>query len=251
MSRTKRSEVKIRRQQARASQRRLIIIAVVISVIALAGVIGAANLYENTRPVGEVIDITERQLPQKDGQPYVTMNGIGDPNAPVKIEVFEDFQCPACQSFSETTESLILSEMRTLIEEGKVYYTFRHYPFIDDRMASKESDQSANAAMCAGEQGMFWEMHDIIFANWDGENEGAFADRRLAAFAEQIGLEMESWQECFDDKRYYDQIQDDFSEGARRGVSGTPTVFVNGSIVNPGFVPSFEEIQTAVNAALP
>lgn len=251
MSRTKRSEIKSRRQQTRNAQRRAIVITIVASVLVLVGIIVAVNLYQNSRPVGEVVGITERQLPQKDGAPYVDMNGIGNPNAPVKIEVFEDFQCPACQSFSENVESAILSNMRTLIESDQVYYTFRHYPFIDDRTATKESDQAANASMCAGEQGKFWEMHDIIFANWNGENEGAFADRRLAAFAEEIGLEMGDWQACFDDNRYRQEIQADFSEGVRRGVSGTPSVFINGVVVNPGFVPSYEEIEAAVNAALP
>jgi len=251
MTKVKRSEIKTRRQKARSAQRRTIFIVVAVSVLAVVGIIAGANWYQNSQPVGEVIGITERQLPMKDGAPYVDMNGIGDPNAPVKIEVFEDFQCPACQGYSETTESQILSQMRTLIEEGKVYYTFRHYPFIDDRMATKESDQAASAAMCAGEQGKFWEMHDIIFANWNSENQGAYADRRLVAFAEKIGLEMTSWQACFDENRYRQEIQADFSEGVRRGVSGTPAVFVNGQIINPGFVPSFEEIQAAVNAVLP
>ena len=251
MSRTKRSEFKSRRQKARSAQRRNVVIIVAASVLVLIAIIVGANIYQNTRPVGEVKGITERQLPMKDGQPYVDMNGIGDPNAPVKIEVFEDFQCPACQSYSDNIETLILTNMRTMIEQGQVYYAFRHYPFIDDRMASKESDQAASAAMCAGEQGKFWEMHDIIFANWNGENQGAYSDRRLAAFAENIGLDMDSWNGCFDKNPYRQEIQADFAEGVRRGVSGTPSVFVNGSIVNPGFVPSYEEIEAAVNAALP
>jgi protein-disulfide isomerase len=115
--------------------------------------------------------------------------------------------------------------------------------------SSGESDQAANAAMCANEQDKFWEMQSILFANWNGENQGAFSNRRLQAMAESIGLDMDTFNNCFDANKYEAEIQADFDLGQQMGVSGTPAVFVNGQRVGqPRQVPSYEEITDAVNA---
>ena len=131
-----------------------------------------------------------------------------------------------------------------------MYYVFHQYPFLDSASVNKESQQAANASMCANEQGMFWEYHDILFANWNGENTGAFSNRRLVAFAEALALDMDRFTPCFEENRYRDEIQADFDLGTEMGVSGTPSVFVDGVLLTPGFVPGFEEVQQAVEAAL-
>jgi len=173
---------------------------------------------------------------------------LGDPNAPATIDVFEDFQCPACQYFTQSIEPQITTY---LVTPGKARLVFHHYPFIDGDGAFNggESDQAANAAMCANEQGKFWEMQAIIFANWNGENRGNLSNRKLKAFAETIELDTAAFNACFDDKRYQDEIQADFDLGQQMGVSGTPSVFVNGQKVGqPGKVATFQEIATAVDA---
>jgi protein-disulfide isomerase len=172
---------------------------------------------------------------------------LGNPDAPVKIDVWEDFQCPACKSYTEQTEAAVIIDY---VETGKVYYTFHFYPFIDRGAPGGESQQSANAAMCALEQGRFWDYHDMLFANWGGENQGAFANPRLVAFAESLGLDMTAFNVCFTADRYANQIQQDVVLGQGYGVSGTPSVFVNGTIVTPGFIPSYDDVAQAVEAAL-
>jgi protein-disulfide isomerase len=172
---------------------------------------------------------------------------MGDPNAPVTIEVFEDFQCPACKSFSETIEPQVAD---AYIATGIVYYIFRHFPFLDDRAPRNESDQAASASMCAGDENRFWDYHDLLFANWDGENQGAFNNKRLVAFAEALGLEMAAFNSCFDGKLHEEEINAEFLLGRDSGVTGTPAVLVNGRILTPGFVPSFEQISDAVEAEL-
>ena len=172
---------------------------------------------------------------------------MGDPNAPVVIDVFEDFQCPSCAYYTEEIERRITE---TYVATGQVYYVFHQYPFIDSNSTNKESHQAANASMCAMEQNQFWVYHDILFANWNGENAGAFNDGRLMTFAETIGLDMELFTSCFEENRYEDDIQADYDLGIEMGVSGTPSVFVNGQHITPGFVPGFEDVQQAVEAAL-
>jgi protein-disulfide isomerase len=92
-------------------------------------------------------------------------------------------------------------------------------------------------------------MQDIIYANWNGENQGNLNDRKLTAFAETLGLDMDAFNSCFSDNKYRDQIQADFDLGQQMGVSGTPSVFVNGQKVGqPGKIPTYQEIATAVDA---
>jgi len=180
-------------------------------------------------------------------RPLVDGTAMGDPNALVRIDVFEDFQCPACRTYSEEIETRITE---TYVATGQVYYVFHQYPFIDRASVNKESQQAANASMCAAEQGLFWEYHDILFANWNGENAGAFNDKRLVAFAETLDMDMDLFNNCFEEDRYRDEIQTDFELGTEMGVSGTPSVFVNGQHITPGFVPGFEDLQQAIEAAL-
>jgi len=104
--------------------------------------------------------------------------------------------------------------------------------------------------MCAADQNRFWDYHDILFANWNGENQNAFSDKRLVAFAEALGLDMKAFNSCFQADTYRDEIESDLAAGRMKGVQGTPSVFVNGEILTPGYVPSFDEISQAVDAAL-
>jgi protein-disulfide isomerase len=171
---------------------------------------------------------------------------MGNPDAPVRIDVFEDFQCPACKIFTQNIEIQVMNE---LVVPGKAYYVFRNYPFLDDRMATKESDQAAHASMCAAEQDRFWDYHDILYAN-SAEYAGAFTDRRLRAYAEELNLDMDAFNACYREKRYQSQIDLDIDDALRLGVNGTPSVFVNGKEVSPGYIPSFDDINAAVDAAL-
>lgn len=238
---TKRQTIREQRQRRQRQRRLYTILAIAGAALVIAALLIIPQILENNRPVGDIIEITPRSYPQADG------TALGDQNAPVLVEVWEDFQCPACKTFSEQVETQVIDNY---VANGSVRYVYRHYPFLDDRSAGSESDQAANASMCAAEQGQFWEYHEMLFANWNGENQGAFADNRLLAFAESLGLDMGQFQSCFDENRFEDQIQEDFIAGQQAGVQGTPSVFVNGQQVAPGFVPSYQQMSEAIEAAL-
>jgi protein-disulfide isomerase len=77
-------------------------------------------------------------------------------------------------------------------------FNFQQFPFLDSQSIAKESHQAANASMCAFELGRFWDYHDMLFANQgEVENGGSFNDKRLQAFAESIGLDMNTFDDCF------------------------------------------------------
>jgi protein-disulfide isomerase len=241
MSPEKISKREVRRQKMQRQQQRQRLIT--IGLITLGAVLVVlAVVWPQLRPVGEIVTVTPAALPNADGL------SLGDSNVEVTIDIFEDFQCPACRKFTENTEPLII---QNLVATGKARYVFHLYPFLDgDGVGSSgESDQAANAAMCANEQDKFWEMHSILFANWNGENRGAFSNRRLQAMAESIGLDMDAFNSCFNTNQYETELQADFDLGEQMGVSGTPTIFVNGRRVGQAnTVPSYQEIADVVNA---
>jgi protein-disulfide isomerase len=244
MSREKVSKRQERRERMQRQQRRqrLTIIGLITLVAAL---LVFLVVWQPLSSAGEIIPFTPAALPDADGL------SLGDPNAPATIDVFEDFQCSACKRFTDTIEPLVIEN---LVAAGKARYVFHNYPFLDGDGAGSagESDQAANAALCANEQGKFWDMHGILYVNWNGENQGQFSDRRLQSMAENIGLDMDAFNSCFNANQYETDIQADFDLGKDMGVSGTPTVFVNNQRVGAANqIASYQEIADAVNAITP
>lgn len=223
---------KRQQQQRRQLIRNLLIIAGVVLLI------GAGIAYAATRPIGNITSITPRDIPNPSGRQ------MGNPDAPVVVEVFEDFQCPVCKNFTESVEPLLVDNY---VRSGNVLFIYRFDPFIDDRSSGAESDQAANASLCASEQDRFWDYHDILYANQNGENIGGFSNRRLQAFAENLGLNMDSFNSCFESNKYRDVINQDLALARERAVTGTPTVFVNGQVLQDF---QYDTIQNAIEAAL-
>ncbi len=240
----------IRDQQHKDLVRNRILVIILVSVGALlvvaAIVVPMINIARNpaktTDSIAAVTPITPKTFDVRvDGQ------HLGETSAPVKIDVWEDFQCPACRSYSLTVEPQIIANY---VNTGKVYYTYHFYPLVDGGNATGESHQSANAALCASEQERFWDYHDILFANWNGENQGSFSDARLAAFAESLGLDMTLFNQCLQGNKYANFISQDMLTGQTAGVQGTPSVFVNGQLITPGYVPTYDQVAAAIDSVL-
>lgn len=237
---SKRQAIRERRRQQKQRQRLMTIIIIVGVALVVVALLIAPSIKDTLAPVGEIVTITPISRPMAKG------TAMGDENAPVLIEVYEDFQCPACRTYSNEVEPLVVENH---IATGEVYYVFRQKPFLDDQAPGRESDQAANASMCAAEQERFWDYHDMLFANWDGENRGAFSNKRLVAFAEALNLNMEAFNGCFESNRYKTEIEKDLAAGQAANVQGTPSVLVNGEIITPGFIPTYEDIRQAIENA--
>ncbi len=149
---------------------------------------------------------------------------LGDPDAPVTLIEFSDFQCPFCRRFYETTLPQI---KENYVATGKVKLVFRDFPLPFHPMAIPAA-QSAN---CAGEQNKYWEMHDQIFDQQAGESGTvSFTEEDLITWAAGVAdLDQAAWQTCFESDKYTTEINNDLADGSAAGVSGTPTVFVNGT----------------------
>ena len=160
-------------------------------------------------------------------------NVLGDANAPVRIDEFSDFQCPSCGNFARRTLPQIEEKY---VKTGKVKFAYNHFAFIGD-----ESTRAAEASECANDQGKFWEYAEILFNNQAGENQGAFNDVKLEGFAQQLGLNMDEYKACMADRRHLQKIQNSSQYAQSLGVTGTPTLFVNGVMVNGNALADVEK----------
>jgi protein-disulfide isomerase len=208
---SKRQERRAKMQREQKRQRMIILGLIGLGAVLLVLAIALPQL----RSVDDIITVTPAALPQVDGL------SAGDPNAPVTIDVFEDFQCSACQFFTESIEPLVIEN---LVATGKARYVFHNYSFLDGNGAGNngESDQAANASMCANEQGKFWEMHDLLF-----QNQGQLAPDKYDGWAKQLGLDVAKFQAARGAEATRSRVEEDVWLGARVAQQGTPTLYVN------------------------
>jgi len=168
---------------------------------------------------------------------------MGDPDAPVVVEVWEDFQCPYCHRFTYEVEPLIVEQY---VKPGDARLVFRNLAFLGD-----ESQWAAVAANLAADQNKFWIFHDYLFANYDGENNGAFHLDRLLQMGEAAGLDMAAFKAglVLDKARErFARIQAETSADAfAQGINATPTVVVNGMRLES---PDFASVSDAIDIEL-
>lgn len=118
-----------------------------------------------------------------------------------------------------------------------------HYAFL-----GQESFWAAEASECAGEQDAFWEYHDILFASQAGENRGAFNKENLRGFAEELGLDMNAFNECLDSGRHSEFVREQVAAAQSIGVRSTPAFLINGQPI-VGAQP-FEAFQQVIEGKL-
>ncbi len=162
---------------------------------------------------------------------------LGEPDAPVTIIEFSDYQCPFCGRFWSET----LGQIKTqYIETGKVKLIYRDFPLSS---IHQYAQKAAEAAECAGEQGKYYEMHDKLF-----ENQRALDTESLKSYAKDIGLNTDDFNDCLDSGKMTSEVNKDFSDGQSYGVRGTPAFFINGKLVS-GAQP-FSVFQQAIESEL-
>ena len=168
---------------------------------------------------------------------------MGNPNAPVQIMEFADFECPACGQFATVTEPDV---RKRIVETGLASYRFFDFPLTE---IHKNTLAASNAAACASDQGKFWEMHDQLYEHQPQWSTEATSDPKkfFERYATQIGLDVSTWNKCYDDQRHLQRIMSNRAEGERRNVRQTPT-FVIGTKMIPGSLP-YDMIKAYVDTA--
>jgi protein-disulfide isomerase len=142
----------------------------------------------------------------------------GNPKARVMIVEFSDYQCPYCGQVESTLKSVLAKH------QGTVAIAFRDMPITQIHPMAQ---RAAEAARCAGEQGKFWEYHDLLFAD-----QGALDRNGLISKAAKLQLDAKQFDGCISAEKYKAQIQQDSRDGMRAGVTGTPGFFINGIFIS-------------------
>jgi len=150
---------------------------------------------------------------------------LGDPNAKVTIDIYEDFQCPNCWTFTNTVEPQLVANY---VATGKAKLTYHDFIVIDSNTGGTESRDAANAALCANDQGKFWPYHDWLFANQYTEGSGAFTNDRLKSIAAAMGgLDLAKFNSCVDNGSHNTDVA---GEKGPTGNQGTPSIVINGTL---------------------
>src|SRR5262249_4145068 len=157
----------------------------------------------------------------------------GPDNAKVTLVEFSDFQCPFCGRAHDTVEQVMQAYA------GKVRLVFRQFPLDMHKNAAK----AAEAALCANEQGKFWEYHDVLF-----KNQQTLEIPQLKDHANGVGLDQVKFASCLDSGKFARAVQEDMVAGQQVGVSGTPAFFING-VMLPGAMP-FDEFKRVIDQEL-
>jgi protein-disulfide isomerase len=135
----------------------------------------------------------------------------GNMDAPVTLIEYSDYECPFCARNYRDVLPLIAEEY---IETGKVRFVMRENPLTN---IHRNAMNASMAALCAGDQGKYWEMHDLLF-----ENSKQLGMDNLKAFAENIGLDTGQYNECLESKKHQATVQKDLASATKLGLRGTP-----------------------------
>jgi protein-disulfide isomerase len=198
--------------------------AIMASVVIVIAFVGFDNISNQKELVMEPTPTI-----QQTGPPNITINTfldngspiLGNPNAPITLIEFGDYQCHFCNVFFHTTEDSIL---KNYVETGKVRMIFKDYNII-----GPDSVNASHGAHCAKDQGLFWEYHDILYSNWTGENNGWASSENLGRFAQEIGLDMNIWSECMLSEIHSQTILASNENARSLELTGTPAFFIIGS----------------------
>jgi protein-disulfide isomerase len=147
---------------------------------------------------------------------------LGDPDAPVTIVEYSDYQCPFCAQYTSETWPRLKAEF---VDTGRVRYVFKDFPLTN---IHPQAPKAHEAARCAGEQGAYWAMHDRLFAGqaeWVGDPNHVGV---LKGYATDLGLDATAFDACLAGGRWAESVKADLTEGVGLGVRGTPSFFIDG-----------------------
>jgi protein-disulfide isomerase len=235
-----REERRRQRDRGPASAWRSPLVLATIAALAVGALLVGALLLAN-RPTGNGAEIAPAEVAVA---PAALLHGRseGDPNAPVTLDLWADFQCPVCDRFATDMEPLLRT---TSINDGTVRLVYHDLAFI-----GQESVDAASAARIADALGgKFWAYHDLLFANQGArENGGAFTRDRLADMAATLGLDRAAFLTAMDDPQYAAAVAAETNAGAAAGIAQTPTLVIDGKAY-PG-MPQWSQLQALIQGAL-
>jgi protein-disulfide isomerase len=141
---------------------------------------------------------------------------LGNPNAPVSLIEYSDYECPFCKSFHPTAKDIVKAY------EGKVNWVYRHFPLSFHNPGAQKQAEAAECVHELGGNEAFWKYSDAIYERTKSNGNG-FPLTQLAPLAKELGLDEKRFAQCFESGKYERRVKEDFNEGGQIGITGTPT----------------------------
>ncbi len=209
---------------------------VIVAAAALVALGAGAMLYRAKRPQLQAIPASNSVAGKSDSE---SMHIRGNPDAPVTLEEFADFQCPPCSSFAAFGEELLKEY------DSRLRIVFRNFPLS----AHEHAREAAIAAEAAGMQGHFWEMHDVLYREQEVWSKAPNARELFEWYAGTIGLNLDQFRKDMDSEKAKERVDSDRARGDSLGIKVTPTLFINDQPVEPQY-KNPAGVRAAINAAL-
>jgi protein-disulfide isomerase len=165
---------------------------------------------------------------------------VGAADAPVVLELYSDFQCPACRLFVTQQLPLLVHDF---VEAGTLRIEARDIDILGQGTPNESLDLAAGAA-CAADQDRYWQFHDFVFWNQGRENKGDHSPAFIASIADAVGVDRAAWDTCFAGSGARAPITARTSAAAALGINSTPTLVVNGQVF-PG-VPNYDQLAALI-----
>src|SRR6266487_1743590 len=208
---------------------------VIVTGVALVALGSGAMLYRAKRP--QLMSIPANKV--LSGKSNESIHIRGNPDAPVTLEEFADFQCPPCSSFAAFGEELLKEY------DSRLRIVFRNFPLS----AHEHAREAAIAAEAAGMQGHFWEMHDVLYREQELWSKAPNARELFESYAGTIGLNLDQFRKDMDSEKAKERVDSDHARGDSLGIKVTPTLFINDQPVEPQY-KNPAGVRAAINAAL-
>jgi protein-disulfide isomerase len=223
-----------------------------VTILAIAGglLLLAGVIFLQGRGTPDGTGLPADLVPPTDTiDPAIPVDGMtmGLAAAPVTLEIYSDFQCPACGIFARETEPLLRD---TFVSDGTLLIVQRDAAWQGRRGSDPsydESVESAAAARCSGEQGQYWPYSDWLFANQQGENQGAFRAERLQAIAAAVGLDRAAFDACLATGTQQAAVRTATDQASAAGIRVTPTLVINGQVIEGA--ASYADLAPIIEAA--
>jgi len=211
---------------------------VIVAGVALVALGSGAILYRAKRQQQQLRPIPENKALSQTTEAE-SIHIRGNPNAPVTLEEFGDFQCPPCGSFATFSEQLLKEY------DSRLRIVFRNFPLS----AHEHAREAALAAEAAGFQGKFWEMYDVLYREQVFWTYAPNTRELFESYAGTIGLNLDQFKEDMDGEKARERVDSDHALGDSLGVNVTPTFFINNHPVDPKD-KNPEGVRAAIDAAL-
>lgn len=158
---------------------------------------------------------------------WIDRTRMGNPQAVVTVQAWEDFLCPACGDWQRMIEPQLIADY---VETGDVLLEFKQFPL---QMHAPGANMGAQASECAADQGAFWPYHDRLFVEAASRGQAGFQLERLIDYAGDLDLDEDAFRQCMTSQKYRTAVDESVNEAIRLGLNSTPSILINGQPAEP------------------